>query len=110
MQLLSKDDRPSAIYATTDFAAIAAINAAHMLGLRVPHDVAVIGVGNTPDAQLVAPTLTTVGPTDFYDRQARIIIDRALAADDSPGQLHEFAWSLFPGASTDLDAPSSHSR
>ena len=78
VQLLSKDDRPSAIYATTDFAAIAAINAAHMLGLRVPHDVAVIGVGNTPDAQLVAPTLTTVGPTDFYDRQARILIDRAL--------------------------------
>ncbi|CAN7196554.1 LacI family transcriptional regulator [Microbacterium foliorum] len=110
VQLLSKDDRPSAIYATTDFAAIAAINAAHMLGLRVPHDVAVIGVGNTPDAQLVAPTLTTVGPTDFYDRQARIIIDRAFAADDSPGQLHEFAWSLFSGASTDLDAPSSHSR
>ena len=60
--LLSQEHRPTAIYATTDFAAIAAINAAHMLGLRVPHDVAVIGVGNTPDARLVSPTLTTVGP------------------------------------------------
>ncbi|MBO9626347.1 MAG: LacI family DNA-binding transcriptional regulator [Microbacterium sp.] len=107
VRLLSGENRPEAIYATTDFAAIAAINAAHMLGLRVPHDVAVIGVGNTPDARLIAPTLTTVGPTDFYERQARIIIDRALGADDSPGRLHEFAWSLFPGASTDLDAPAS---
>ncbi|WP_102193947.1 LacI family DNA-binding transcriptional regulator [Microbacterium aurantiacum] len=105
VRLLSGDGRPDAIYATTDFAAIAAINAAHMLGLRVPHDVAVIGVGNTPDAQLIAPTLTTVGPTDFYERQARIIIDRALSTDDPAGRLHEFTWSLFPGASTDLDAP-----
>lgn len=108
--LLSREDRPEAIYATTDFAAIAAINAAHMLGLRVPHDVAVIGIGNTPDAQLVAPTLTTVGPTDFFARQARIITDRALAPDDSAPRVHEFPWSLFPGASTDLDAPAPRSR
>ncbi|WP_350348211.1 LacI family DNA-binding transcriptional regulator [Agromyces sp. G08B096] len=105
VELLSAPERPTAIYATTDFAAIAAINAAHMLGLRVPHDVAVVGVGNTPDARLVAPTLTTVGPTDFYDRQARIIVGRALDPEPSGGQLHEFPWSLFPGASTDLDAP-----
>jgi DNA-binding LacI/PurR family transcriptional regulator len=107
VRLLSGENRPRAIYATTDFAAIAAINAAHMLGLRVPHDVAVVGVGNTPDARLIAPTLTTVGPTDFYERQARIIIDRALGADDAPARLHEFPWSLFPGGSTDLDAPAS---
>ncbi|MDQ0646765.1 DNA-binding LacI/PurR family transcriptional regulator [Microbacterium natoriense] len=107
VRLLSSENRPDAVYATTDFAAIAAINAAHMLGLRVPHDVAVVGVGNTPDARLIAPTLTTVGPTDFYERQARIIIERALSADDVTGRLHEFSWSLFPGASTDIDAPAS---
>ncbi|GAA1840235.1 LacI family DNA-binding transcriptional regulator [Agromyces salentinus] len=105
VRLLSGEHRPTAVYATTDFAAIAAINAAHMLGLRVPHDVAVVGVGNTPDAQLVAPTLTTVGPTDFYERQAELIVARALAPERSAGELHEFPWSLFPGGSTDLDAP-----
>lgn len=110
VRLLSGENRPTAIYATTDFAAIAAINAAHMLGLRVPHDVAVIGVGNTPDARLVAPTLTTVGPTDFYARQARIIVDRALETDAAPGRLHEFPWTIFPGASTDLDAPDARAR
>ncbi|QEO16139.1 LacI family transcriptional regulator [Agromyces intestinalis] len=97
--------RPTAIYATTDFAAIAAINAAHMLGLRVPHDVAIVGVGNTPDARVVAPTLTTVGPTDFYERQAEIIVGRALEHEPAPARLHEFAWSLFPGGSTDLAGP-----
>ncbi|MGI9824734.1 LacI family DNA-binding transcriptional regulator [Agromyces sp. Marseille-Q5079] len=105
VRLLSGGRRPTAIYASTDFAAIAAINAAHMLGLRVPHDVAVVGVGNTPDAQLVAPTLTTVGPTDFYERQAELIVARALSPEPAPGELHEFPWSLFPGGSTDLDAP-----
>ena len=105
VELLSGERRPTAVYATTDFAAIAAINAAHMLGLRVPHDVAVIGVGNTPDAQVIAPTLTTVGPTGFYERQAEIIVARALDQDPEPPRMHEFAWSLIPGGSTDLDAP-----
>ncbi len=110
IELLSQENRPDAVYATTDFAAIAAINAAHMLGLRVPHDVAVVGVGNTPDARLIAPTLTTVGPTDFYERQARIIVEKALESDPSPGALHEFPWALVPGGSTDLDAPAARGR
>jgi len=105
VELLSGPVRPTAIYATTDFAGIAAINAAHMLGLRVPHDVAVIGVGNTPDAHLVAPSLTTVGPTDFFRRQAEIIVGRAVQDPPEPPRVHEFRWSLFPGASTDLEAP-----
>ena len=103
--LLSQEHRPTAIYATTDFAAIAAINAAHMLGLRVPHDVAVIGVGNTPDARLVSPTLTTVGPTDFYERQAEVIVARALESHTEEPRLHDFRWSLVMGGSTDLDTP-----
>lgn len=110
IELLSQENRPDAVYATTDFAAIAAINAAHMLGVRVPHDVAVIGVGNTPDARLIAPTLTTVGPTDFYERQARIIVEKALENEPSPGALHGFPWALVPGGSTDLDAPASRGR
>ena len=100
----------AAMITANGIAAIAAINAAHMLGLRVPHDVAVIGVGNTPDARLIAPTLTTVGPTDFYERQARIIVEKALENEPSPGALHEFPWALVPGGSTDLDAPASRGR
>jgi DNA-binding LacI/PurR family transcriptional regulator len=105
VELLSGDRRPTAIYATTDYAAIAAMNAAHMLGLRVPHDVAVAGVGNAPEAQRVTPTLTTVGPTDFFEQCAELVVSRALEHEPSPPRLLEFPWTLIPGASTDLDAP-----
>ncbi|UAJ79207.1 LacI family DNA-binding transcriptional regulator [Leifsonia sp. ZF2019] len=102
IELLSGYDRPTAIYATTDFAAIAVVNAAHRLGLRVPDAVSVIGVGNTPDARLVEPALSTVGPPDFYRKQARIIVDRALGrpARDDHGELHVFDWSLVVREST----------
>ncbi|WP_457100760.1 LacI family DNA-binding transcriptional regulator [Microbacterium sp. P5_E9] len=105
IQLLSGDRRPTAVFATTDFAAIAAMNAAHMLGLRVPHDVAIAGVGNAPEAQQVIPTLTTVGPSDLYERQAELIVERALEQVPSPPRLLDFPWTLIPGGSTDLDAP-----
>jgi LacI family transcriptional regulator len=101
LELLSRPDRPDGIYATTDFAAIAAINAAHRLGLRVPDDVAVIGVGNTPDGSLIEPALSTVGPVDFYRQQAQVIVDRALQEPGIPlGELHAFEWSLIVRDST----------
>jgi DNA-binding LacI/PurR family transcriptional regulator len=105
LAMLSSDRRPTALYTNTDYAAIAAINAAHMLGLRVPHDLAVIGIGNAPVAQRMTPTLTTVGPVDLYERQAELIVSRALEQEPSPPRLLEFPWTLLPGASTDLDAP-----
>lgn len=100
-RLLSRDDPPSAIYAISDFAAIAAIQAAARLRLRVPEDVAIIGVGNTIEGEQTAPTLSSVGPTDFFTRVAEIIRDRALGVAPEPS-LHEFEWSLFARESTDL--------
>jgi DNA-binding LacI/PurR family transcriptional regulator len=94
LRLLDRPDPPRAVYATTDFAAIAAIGAAHRLGLRVPGDVAVAGVGNTPDGEVSAPGLTTVGPQDFFGAQARILLDVARHGVTGRGRMHEFAWSL----------------
>ncbi|WP_314146282.1 LacI family DNA-binding transcriptional regulator [uncultured Leifsonia sp.] len=99
-QLLSRPDRPSALYATTDFAALAAVNAAHRLGLRIPEDVAIIGVGNTVAGEHSDPTLSTVGPSDFYARVADIIVGKALAPTADDGRLHDFPWSLIVRAST----------
>jgi LacI family transcriptional regulator len=93
--LLSSPDRPTAVYATTDFAAIATIHAAHRLGLSVPGDVAVIGLGNTPAGEFTSPTLTTVGPRDFYSELADTVV--ALATGErTAGTLHEFPWALIP--------------
>ncbi|RDV45001.1 LacI family transcriptional regulator [Leifsonia sp. ku-ls] len=100
VQLLSRPDRPTAIYATTDFAALAAVNAAHRLGLRVPEDVAIIGVGNTRAGEHSDPTLSTVGPSNFYERVAEIIVGRALETEPGGGTLHDFPWSLIVREST----------
>lgn len=99
-QLLSRPDRPTAIYATTDFAALAAVNAAHRLGLRVPEDVAVIGVGNTRAGEHSDPALSTVGPSKFFDRVAEIIVGKALETEPADGVLHDFPWSLIVREST----------
>lgn len=104
IRLLSQTNRPRAVYATTDFAAIALINAAHFLGLTVPADVAVIGVGNTPDAQQIAPTLTTVGPIGIFDVIADIIVSRATSETSAEPALYEFEWELIPGGSTLSDS------
>lgn len=93
--LLERDDRPTAVYATTDFAAIATISAAHRLRLRVPEDVAVVGVGNTLEGEQMTPSLSTVGPVDFFPRIAEVVRARATGEQTGPGELISFDWSLF---------------
>lgn len=92
--LLALPDRPTAIYATTDFAAMAAIQAAQHLRLRVPEDVAVIGVGNTTEGEVMTPSLSTVGPVGFFDRLAAILLERA-EDPEAPRRLIEFPWQLL---------------
>ncbi|MBO0792412.1 MAG: substrate-binding domain-containing protein, partial [Ktedonobacteraceae bacterium] len=64
---LNLDPRPDAIFATSDKAAISIIWTVRDAGLRVPEDVAIIGVGNIPEGESTSPPLTTVGPasSDF---------------------------------------------
>ncbi|MGO4433910.1 LacI family DNA-binding transcriptional regulator [Paenarthrobacter sp. RAF9] len=101
-RVLSMPDRPTAIYATTDFAAVSAINAAQRLGLAVGTDVDIIGVGNTVEGERMSPSLSTVGPVDFFDKLARLLLRRATGqtgdsaggASKEPGVL-DFPWHLF---------------
>ncbi|TCO44001.1 DNA-binding LacI/PurR family transcriptional regulator [Kribbella antiqua] len=95
MALLSKPDRPTAIYCTTDFAAIAAVRAAHRLRLDVPGDVAVVGVGNTPEGEHLDPSLSTVGPVGFNEALARIIVGRLTDREGAPGEVFDFPWQLI---------------
>jgi LacI family transcriptional regulator len=59
-ELLTSRDRPTAIFGANDVSAIAAVEVAAELGLRVPEDVSVIGFDNVPEAALASPQLTTV--------------------------------------------------
>lgn len=58
--MLSAGSRPTAIFAANDLSAIAVIDVAHELGLRVPDDLSVIGFDDVPEATRRALPLTTI--------------------------------------------------
>jgi DNA-binding LacI/PurR family transcriptional regulator len=60
LALLAERPRPTAILAMSDLFALAAIDAAKELGLRVPDDLSVVGFDDIPIASQVTPPLTTV--------------------------------------------------
>ena len=59
-QLLSGPRRPSAIFASNDDMAAAAIAVAHRLRLDVPGNLTVVGFDDTPLATTIWPALTTI--------------------------------------------------
>jgi LacI family transcriptional regulator len=59
-KLWELDEKPTAIFASSDELALGLIHAAQDKGLSIPTDVEVIGFDNTRLATMVRPTLTTV--------------------------------------------------
>ncbi len=74
--LLSElSDPPTAIFAASDVIAIGAISMVHELGLRIPEDVAIIGVDDVPMARYLTPPLTTARlPAHELGRQAGMML------------------------------------
>ncbi|MFC4634021.1 LacI family DNA-binding transcriptional regulator [Dokdonia ponticola] len=58
--LLSLKERPDAIFAITDAAAIGVIKALHKYNIKIPEEIAVVGFSNSTHATIVQPSLTTV--------------------------------------------------
>lgn len=54
------DERPTAIYAASDTIAIGILQAAYQSGVRVPHDISVVGYDNIAFTEFTIPPLTTV--------------------------------------------------
>jgi LacI family transcriptional regulator len=59
-KLLARKRMPTAIFASNDDMAAAAISVAHRRGLDVPNDLSVVGFDDTPIATTVWPELTTI--------------------------------------------------
>jgi DNA-binding LacI/PurR family transcriptional regulator len=59
-ELLETPDPPTGLLAMSDEMAVAAIDAVHELGLRVPEDVSVVGFDDTVTARTSSPPLTTI--------------------------------------------------
>ena len=92
MDLLTRPDRPTAIFAGSDMQAMGVLRAARQLGLRVPGDLSVIGYDNLPMAAWVDPALTTVNQPlrDMAGTATRMLLDLAAGVEradqpDRPG-------------------------
>jgi DNA-binding LacI/PurR family transcriptional regulator len=78
-------DRPDAVFAFSDTAAMAFISAFQGAGLRVPEDVSVVGYNDIPSAAYFSPPLTTIRQ-DTY-RAGRVMVAKLMRMleDDAPG-------------------------
>jgi len=61
-RLLALAEPPDALFCFNDLLALGALRRLHELGLRVPHDMAVVGVDDVEDGRWSVPTLTTIRP------------------------------------------------
>lgn len=59
-QLLAAEQRPTAVFASSDLLAVGLLRAAHEAGLSVPEDVAVVSFDGTQQTEYCWPPLTTV--------------------------------------------------
>lgn len=58
--LMSRSDRPDAVFCANDLTAIGALDTTRELGLSIPDDVAIVGFDDVDAATIVTPALTTV--------------------------------------------------
>lgn len=94
-KLIQNPDRPTAIFAASDRAAISAIWAIRDAGLRVPEDIAVMGVGNVPESQYTSPPLTTVGPASLdFSEVANLLFSR-MKEPSLKGRKHLVRWEVI---------------
>ena len=59
-RLMSRPEKPSAIFAVNDHIAIGAISRLASMGLSIPHNVSIVGYNDIPIVQHLATPLTTV--------------------------------------------------
>lgn len=99
--LLSRPDRPTAIFAGSDYQALGVMRAARELGLRIPEDLSVVGYDNLPITEWLNPPLTTVNQPlqEMASMATRMVL--MLAAKKRPPSLRvELVTELVERGST----------
>jgi LacI family transcriptional regulator len=92
-ELLSKPDRPDAIFCASDYMALAALEVArHEFSLSIPEDLSIVGFGDVVAAAWPSYSLTTYSnPVDrLVDEIVRILID-IFSKGGQKGGKHEQA-------------------
>ncbi|MGI5521168.1 LacI family DNA-binding transcriptional regulator [Micromonospora sp. CA-259024] len=97
--------RPDAIFCFSDPLAIGAMRAAFDVGLRVPADVAVIGVGDIEEGRYSRPSLSTVAvDTGFLAREAVARLTARIGQPDAAVAEVVAPHIVLPRESTEVPA------
>jgi DNA-binding LacI/PurR family transcriptional regulator len=85
---LASSERPTAIFAMNDLMALQALKAASQMGLRVPHDLAVVGFDDIDIAAHLDVPLTTVAQdiVGLGEQATKLLIERIEGDKGSPRQ------------------------
>ena len=100
-RLLRRRDRPSAIFAYNDIAAVGVLSAAVDSGVDVPEQLSVVGYDNTYLAKIRHLSLTSVDNGNFAVgiQAGKFLIER-MKAPTLPARLHAIATELHVRGST----------
>ena len=84
MEILSSDNRPDAIFASNDMAALGALLAAREKGIKVPEDLGIVGFSNWRFTSLTEPSISTVDQPGFQMGQeaAKLLIKEIESEDE----------------------------
>lgn len=100
--LLARADPPDAVFCFNDMIALGAMRAALDAGLRIPQDIALVGIDDIEDGRYATPSLTTVAP----DKRALahlavdLLIGRIEGTRGEPPRLHLVPFELIVREST----------
>ncbi|NUO99922.1 MAG: LacI family DNA-binding transcriptional regulator [Nonomuraea sp.] len=105
-RLLALPEPPTAIFASNDAQAVGVYQAIGEAGLRVPHDLSVVGFDDLPMAKRLFPPLTTIRQplTDMAAAATRMLVDLA-RGDSLPQDRLELATKLIIRDSTARPSP-----
>jgi len=83
--LLSLKERPDAIFAITDSAAIGVIKTLKKLNIQIPEEIAVVGFSNSINSTIIEPKLTTINqPGNIIGKNAiKYLIEEIKSEDDN---------------------------
>jgi DNA-binding LacI/PurR family transcriptional regulator len=83
-ELLDTPDRPTAVLCFSDAYAVATMQVAQSLGLRVPEDISIVGYDDSPLASASTPRLTTVHQDVAHKGEEAIRLLMAVMSDHAP--------------------------
>ncbi len=97
-KILMEQDRPTAIFASSDIQAFGVITAVRDAGLRVPHDIAVMGFDDIESAKYMNLTTVRQPLVESGIRSAEFLLDWLVSGNRPPAKQHSLPLKVIERA------------